>query len=144
MKLNANVLSFIVFILKKKNTRNLHFCYLDIALGYHVNIKIHQFIKKYFSKNCFLVLSDPQDTTTVTCLCWWGKRGWEVIFVSFVQYFFSTFKGDTPFTVITKYWLYSLWCTVPPCSLTPSREVIFLGPHPRHMQVPRLGVESEL
>lgn len=35
VNLNANVLSFIVFIWK--TTRNLHFCYLDIALGYCVN-----------------------------------------------------------------------------------------------------------
>lgn len=58
-----------------KNTRNLHFCYLGIALGYHViNIEIHRFIKNYFYKKYFLVLSDLQEMTTVTYLC----RGWEV------------------------------------------------------------------
>lgn len=57
--MNANVRSFIVFIYIKKKYQEFHFCYLDIALGYHVNnIEIHQFIKKYFYKKCFLVLSD--------------------------------------------------------------------------------------
>lgn len=60
-----------------KNTRNLHFCYLGIALGYHViNIEIHRFIKNYFYKKYFLVLSHLQEMTTVTFLC----RGWEVTF----------------------------------------------------------------
>lgn len=31
----------------KNKYQEFHFCYLDIALGYHVNnIEIHQFIKK--------------------------------------------------------------------------------------------------
>ena len=35
-----------------------------------------------------------------------------------VQFFNTIFKGYTPFTVITKYWLYSPCCTMHPCSLS--------------------------
>lgn len=50
-----------------QNARNLHFCYLDMALGYHVNnIEIHPFIKKYFYKKCFSVLPGLQAKAAVS------------------------------------------------------------------------------
>ena len=55
------------------------------------------------------------------------------------------FKGYTSFTVIIKYWLYPQ-CRLHPCSLFYLfiSSFVFLGQHPRHMGIPRLGVELEL
>ena len=32
-------------------------------------------------------------------------------------FFYTVFKGEFPFTVVIEYWLYSLCCTIYPCSL---------------------------
>ena len=39
------------------------------------------------------------------------------MFIYFFKFFYTIFKGYTPFTVITKYWLY-FPCTIHPCSLS--------------------------
>ena len=58
--------------------------------------------------------------TTWCCLRRWTLSlhccGWFEGFLCF--FLFNTiFKGYTPFTVITNYWLYSPYCTVTPCGL---------------------------
>ena len=48
----------------------------------------------------------------------WGRADWQY-YVSFrcTTQWFTNFKGYSPFILITKYWLYSLCCSVYPCGL---------------------------
>ena len=43
------------------------------------------------------------------------------------------FKGYTPFTVITKYWLYSPCCIIYPCSLSCTQQFVPPTPPPLYL-----------
>ena len=56
--------------------------------------------------------------------------------------------GSTPDTVLIRYYTQHLWQLLEPPDPSLffffSWSFVFVGPHLRHMEVPRLGVESEL
>ena len=47
--------------------------------------------------------------------------------------FYTVFKGPSPFTVITKYWLYSPCCIICPCSLSYTQQ---FAPSPPYLTIP--------
>ena len=75
----------------------------------------------------------------VNFVCLWSRK-WD-IYDSVILYFFLL---DLQLNLRLKFWPKSVFtCVSLPCGFF---VFVFccLGPHPRHMEVPRLGVESEL
>ena len=56
-----------------------------------------------------------------------------------VSLFYITFKGYSPFTVITKYWLYFLCCTAHLYSLSHTQQFVLPTPPPNAILAPSPG-----